>query len=92
MLTSTAWNDYAWNSRVALLNLPQLDTAQAIERLTAAGLHPEQARLQFDVMLQNQAVMLATDQIFFLLGILLALASFTIWLTKRPKAAGGGGH
>ncbi|MHC1481490.1 DHA2 family efflux MFS transporter permease subunit [Frateuria aurantia] len=90
-LSTTAWNDYARNARVELLNQPQLDTAQAIERLTTIGLHPEQARLQFDAMLQNQAVMLATDRIFFLLGILLTLASFTIWLTKRPKAAGGGG-
>ncbi len=49
----------------------------------------EQVRQQFDAMLQNQAVIIATDRIFLILGVLLTIASFSIWLTRRPRPAGG---
>ena len=38
--------------------------------------------------------MLSTDRIFFTIGVLLTVASFSIWFTKRPPpaGAGAGGH
>ncbi len=91
-VSTTAWADQARSLRQTSLN--GFDTQRSLDQLVAAGLDPPHALLQLDALVDNQAVMLATDRIFFTLGLLLALASVTVWLTKRPAglAPSGGGH
>ena len=91
-ISTTAWTNGARSARVHLLN--QLDSGRAIGQLTATGLSRGQATGQFDALVQNQAVMIATDKLFFAVGLLITLASLSIWLTRRPtgKVSGGGGH
>jgi MFS transporter, DHA2 family, multidrug resistance protein len=92
-ISTTAWNNGARSARVHLLS--QTNSAAAIDQITrATGFSHARAVGQFDAMMQNQAVMVATDKLFMTVGALIALASFSIWLTKRPRGAmsGGGGH
>ena len=91
-ISTTAWTNGARTARVQLLN--QTDTGRAMGQLTAAGLSHEQAIGRLDAMVQSQAVMLATDKLFLTIGLLITLASLSIWLTQRPKGSisGGGGH
>ncbi len=91
-ISTTAWTNGARGARVQLLN--QLDSGRAVSQLAATGLSHGQAVGQFEAMVQNQAVMVATDKLFMTVGVLMTLASLSIWLTRRPKGAisGGGGH
>ncbi len=91
-ISTTAWANGARSARVQILN--QLDSGRAVSQLTGAGVSHGQAVSQFDAMLQNQAVMVATDKLFLTVGVLITLASLSIWLTKRPKGpvGGTGGH
>lgn len=43
-----------------------------------------QALYIFDYLLQSQAVMLATNHIFFISGVALVIAACTVWFAKRP--------
>ena len=91
-LSTTAWANGARGDRVDLLN--QFNSAASLSRLNPPGLAPDQVVRQFEGIVQGQAVMVSTDRIFFTIGVLLTLASFAIWFTKRPSSAGGGagGH
>ncbi len=49
-----------------------------------SGLSQGQALRQFEAMVQNQAVMLATDKLFLTISVLLAIAACSIWLVAKP--------
>ena len=68
-LSTTAWANSARSARVDLLD--QFNSGAALGRLNPPGLSSEQALRQFDGIVQSQAVMLATDKIFFIVGVLL---------------------
>ncbi len=81
-IATTVWTNGGRTTRVDLLN--QVDTGRAVQALTHTGLTQGQALRQFEMMVQNQAVMLATDKLFQALSVLLAIAACSIWLTAKP--------
>ncbi len=81
-LATTAWANGGRATRVDLLN--QIDSQSAVQSLTHAGLNHAQALRQFEAMVQDQAVMLATDKLFLTLSVLLAIAACSIWLAAKP--------
>ena len=81
-VSTTAWANGTRTGRVHLLD--QLDTGRAVQTLTHAGLTQGQAIRQFEMMVQGQAVMLATDKLFLTLSVLMATAACSIWLTAKP--------
>jgi DHA2 family multidrug resistance protein len=59
------------------------------------GMTPDQALAQIEGMTQNQAVMLATDQMFLIMTAAFAFAACVVWLAPKPNIFAGqaaGGH
>jgi DHA2 family multidrug resistance protein len=66
-----------------------------LDTLIRAGSTAGQALRQLDAMVQTQAVMLATDRVFFFTAFVFVLAAAAIWIAPRGKRAAvpaGGGH
>jgi DHA2 family multidrug resistance protein len=92
-IMTTAWDNTATAKRDVLSGaLP--DPQRALDVMTAHGLSPAQALGQLERLVQTQAVMLSTNQMFLATAVIFALAASIIWLAPRPKriAAPGGGH
>ncbi|MGH6999164.1 MAG: MFS transporter, partial [Phenylobacterium sp.] len=92
-LMTTSWENEASVMRselVGSLNQPQA----ALDGMTAQGFSPSQALGQLEGLVQTQAVMLSTNQMFIASAVVFVVAATTIWLAPRPKraAAPGGGH
>ena len=72
------------------------DTAGFTSTLTHAGFTPAQALAQLEALTQSQAVMLATDQMFWIMSVAFLLAACVVWLAPKPRifagAAAAGGH
>ena len=92
-IINTAWENTASAKRtelVGVLNQPQ----GAMDQMVAQGFSPDQALRQLEGLVQSQAVMLSTNEMFLVTAFVFAVAAATIWLAPRPKraAAPGGGH
>jgi DHA2 family multidrug resistance protein len=93
-ITTTAWENTATVNRTDLaggLN----DPAATVSSLAAHGMSAGQATGQLDLLVQSQAVMVATDHIFLLSGLMFLVGAAAVWLAPKPKAmvaAGAGGH
>jgi hypothetical protein len=50
--------------------------------------------MKHEAMVQNQAVMPATDKLFLTISVLLAIAACSIWLVAKPvgRVASSNGH
>ncbi|HXQ48121.1 MAG TPA: MFS transporter, partial [Caulobacteraceae bacterium] len=71
------------------------DPAGVQRILMRGGMTAAQALSQIDNLTQSQAVMLATDQMFFLTSMAFVVAAMAVWLSPKPNIAGvsmGGGH
>lgn len=89
-ITTTAWENAASVSHADLAGT--LNNAEAqIEALVAGGLSADQALRQIEALVQMQAVMLATDRIFEVTGVLFLFAAVFIWLAPRPRNLFGNG-
>jgi DHA2 family multidrug resistance protein len=85
-LVTTMWDNATTRSRVDLtgtLHHPQA----ALSTLQNSGLSPGQALQSLSNMVQNQAVMLATNHVFFILAFTIAAVAAGVWLSPRPKGA-----
>ncbi len=83
---TTHWDNSATRARVELagiLNRP----SEMIERLQAQGMNADQAMLQLDRLVQNQAVMIATNQVFSLTALVFVACACLVWLAPKPKRA-----
>ncbi len=92
-IMTTSWENTASVKRTDLAGA--LNGAQTtMDSLVAQGFTPEQARVQLEGLVQSQAVMLSTNQMFVVTAMVFAIAAATIWLAPRPArlAAPGGGH
>jgi DHA2 family multidrug resistance protein len=92
-IMTTAWENTSSAKRsdlAGLLNQPQA----ALDAMTARGFTPDQALRQLESLVQGQAVMLSTNQMFAVTAVVFAIAATSIWFAPRPKrvAAQGGGH
>jgi DHA2 family multidrug resistance protein len=93
-IMTTAWENTTTEKRGQLVGRLH-DVPGAIDTLTAHGLSAGQATAQIEHIVQVQATMLATNQLFLIVsGLFLFVASF-VWLAPKPKRGGAtpvGGH
>jgi DHA2 family multidrug resistance protein len=86
-ITTTAWENAASSAHDSLAAV--LNGAEAqVDALVAAGLSADQAVRQIEALVQQQAVLLATDRIFLVTGVLFLFAAGFIWLAPRPRVFG----
>lgn len=92
-LSTTYWENAGERARDTLVGALG-DFQSRIDALVAAGLSPGQALGQIDRLVQQQSVMLATDRLFFLTGMIFVVLSALVWLAPRPPdaAPAPGGH
>jgi DHA2 family multidrug resistance protein len=55
--------------------------------LTGLGLAPDARNATLDNLLTGQSVMLATNQIFWIVAAMFVISAFAIWLAPRPTRA-----
>ena len=92
-IMTTAWENTATTKRSLMAGaLPHPQAT--LDLLTARGMTADQATRQLDGLVQTQAVMLSTNQMFIAAACVFALAASIIWIAPKPKrvAAPGGGH
>jgi DHA2 family multidrug resistance protein len=90
----------AWDHRQALhhtrlaehLGLGDPQVTRFVERTAGAGFSPEQGHGLLENLLGNQAYMLATNDIFWLCGVLFMCLVPLIWTTRPPFGQPGAGH
>ncbi|UOB05798.1 DHA2 family efflux MFS transporter permease subunit [[Acidovorax] ebreus] len=91
-ITTTLWEDRATLHHAQLAeSLHQGSTAlaQALRTLQAGGLSPEQALAQVERMANQQAYMLAANDIFYASAVLFLLLIPLVWLAHAPRASAG---
>jgi DHA2 family multidrug resistance protein len=87
-----------WESRAALHHAQLAETVHAgspaaqaaLSNLAAAGLSPEQALSQINRLVDQQAFMLAANDIFWISALLFLALIPLVWLTHPQKATAGG--
>ncbi len=90
----------AWDHRQALhhtrlaehLGLGDPQVASFVGKTAAAGFTDAQSHGLLESLLENQAYMLATNDIFWLCGVLFAILVPLIWTTRPPFSQGGVAH
>ena len=92
-LTTTSWSNAIIKAKVNLVG--RVNSSATLDQMQAVGMSPVQAVGSLDQIAQQQAVMLATNNIFTVLAVLATLSAFSIWLAPKPAGPvnmGGGGH
>lgn len=91
-MTTTGWSNATTRARVDVT--AHLNASGTLEQLQQGGMSAGEALSNVDRIVQQQAVMLATNGVFTTLAIFATISAFSIWLA--PKPAGpiqpGGGH
>ncbi len=85
-LVTTVWDQTSTNVRVNLagrLHHPQ----ETLATLQAHGQSPAQATQSLSDLVQSQAVMIATNQVFLILAVIIAGVAVCVWLSPKPKRA-----
>jgi DHA2 family multidrug resistance protein len=93
-ITTTQWEDIAVDRRVEIAGTLN-GAGGVLDVLGHAGNSAAQAVRQLDALVQTQAVMLATNRVFFIVSFVFMSAAAAVWLAprvKRAPMAGGGGH
>lgn len=92
-VSTTLWERRATMHHVHLVETLQQGNgtlAQTLQGLQAAGLTQQQALGQVERLLNQQAFMLAADDIFYASALIFLLLIPLIWLAHRPHAGEGG--
>lgn len=87
-VATSAWNDATADSRANLVGVLN-DPAATLAVLEQRGMSPDQALHAFDNMVQGQAVMLATNHMFLIIGLVVAVTAVGVWFMPRPKGGFG---
>jgi DHA2 family multidrug resistance protein len=87
-IMTTAWEDIASAKRGQLVGRLN-DAPGVLGALTAHGSSPGQAAGQVEQIVQQQATMLATDQLFLVASVLLLGAASIIWLAPKSTTRSG---
>lgn len=93
-LVTTAWEDETTRNHAELVGLADAD--QSVRTLLeSAGMASDAVLQNLDGLITSQSVMLATNQIFGVVGVVFILAAMVIWLAPKPTRAvdpAAGGH
>jgi MFS transporter, DHA2 family, multidrug resistance protein len=88
-IITTLWQNASTRNHANIagaLNSPD----QVQQTLTRGGMSAAQALGQIENLTQSQAVMLATDQMFYLTVVAFLVGAFAVWLGPKPKIVMGG--
>jgi DHA2 family multidrug resistance protein len=94
-IMTTMWDNASARNHANMAGA--LNRPDAVQNtLMQAGMTSNQALAQIDNLTQNQAVMLATDQMFLIMTMAFAGAACVVWLAPKPHIFAGpaaaGGH
>jgi DHA2 family multidrug resistance protein len=92
-IATTLWEDRAALHHAQLvenINQGSQATGNALAGLSAAGLNHEQALAQINRLVDQQAFMLSSSELFYVSALLFLAMIPLVWLTK-PKRAGAAG-
>ena len=78
----------SWPSRSTRAARPR---SERLAGLRAAGLTPEQALAQLNRLVDQQAFMLAANDIFFASALLFLVLIPLVWLSRPQRSAAGSG-
>jgi DHA2 family multidrug resistance protein len=81
-LVLTSWGDAQRVSRNELAGALQPDATQSL--LSSIGLGTEQARQLISNLVEQEAIVIAVDHVFFISGIVLFVAAAIVWIAPRP--------
>jgi DHA2 family multidrug resistance protein len=81
-IVSTSWSNNARYNHAEFANV--VNSRYAIEAMQNNGTPKEVARGIFDYIVEGQSVMIATNQVLFVLACILLFAAFTIWVAPKP--------
>jgi DHA2 family multidrug resistance protein len=93
-LVTTVWSDQATYKHAELVGLTDRDGSVGA-LLDQAGMPQEAVRQVLDYMLTSQSIMLSTNQIMLVIGLIFVFAASVIWLAPKPQRVvepGAGGH
>jgi MFS transporter, DHA2 family, multidrug resistance protein len=94
-LVTTLWDNETSSAHAQLAGMAD-QNGETLRALTASGLTHDAALVQLDNMVQSQSVMIATNQLMFMVAVAFAIAAFVIWLAPKPSRAidpaHAGGH
>jgi DHA2 family multidrug resistance protein len=88
-IMTTTWDSTA-NRKHELLAGALPNPQATIDALMARGMTHEQALTQLDRMVQVQAIMISTNQMFMAAGVVFLIAVAVVWLAPKPKPMTGG--
>jgi DHA2 family multidrug resistance protein len=93
-LVTTLWDDKTITAHAELAGVT--DKSGDTLSLLTAGMGHDAAVNQLNALVQSQSVMIATNQLMFVVAVAFAIAAFAIWLAPRPTRAvdmaQAGGH
>ena len=94
-LVTTAWDDNTVVAHAELAGLTD-QSGETLRTLAASGMSQDAAVSQLNNLVQSQSVIIATNQLMFVVAVAFAIAAFAIWLAPRPSRAinpaQAGGH
>jgi DHA2 family multidrug resistance protein len=93
-LITTEWDDKAIYAHAELAGLADRN-GDVVRTLSASGMSHDAAVNQLNNLVQSQSVMIATNQLMFVVAMAFVIAAFAIWLAPKPSRtveAGAGGH
>jgi len=85
-IVTTAWEDKTSVIHAELVGRVD-QTGSMAQALSSTGMTPDGINNMLDRMLQGQSVMLATNHIIGIVGIVFVLSACLIWLAPRPSRA-----
>lgn len=83
-LVLTEWGDSQRVSRSEMASVLQPDQTQST--LQSMGLSVEQARQTISNIVEQEAIVIAVDHVFFLSALILFAAAIIVWIAPRPRA------
>ena len=93
-IATTVWQDRAAMHHAQLVesvNIGSSATNGVLSGLAGAGLNPEQALAQVNRLVDQQAFMLAANDVFYASAFIFLLLIPFVWLSRPLRSAAGGG-
>ena len=93
-IITTSWSNQITRNHAELVGISDADNAVR-GMLENAGASTDVANQAIDALISGQAVMLATNQLVWVIGIVFIVAASVIWLAPKPSRvvdASAGGH
>lgn len=84
-IVTTVWENDATRAHAALVGILH-GARHTVETLVHHGYSPAQAASLIEQTLRGQAMMIATNRVFFFCALALAIAACAIWLSPRPAS------